>query len=241
MGVLIGGSDAWWAAPMFYFSWASRPSSSRPSCSRRPSPSRASRSLRDGAAQLLLPTIKSWWLHVWERVSAHIKKAGTMSSSPRPSWCGSFQLRLPPAGMAAAPSASSPAWRALATTSWTTRCSRPSAASSASSCPRWALTPGRPLRVHLCPDCENLVSTPGAPLCGLGEATENPSPCGRASRACSPTRRACCTPVPCAFVAFNMLDAPCFAAMGTIRRQMDDTSGSGLPSATSASSAGASA
>jgi hypothetical protein len=24
------------------------------------------------------------------------------------------------------------------------------------------------------------------------------------------------------FVAFNMLDAPCFAAMGTIRRQMDD-------------------
>ena len=69
---------------------------------------------------------------------------------------------------------------------------------------------------------ENLVSTFGA-LYGLGDATENSVSMwqGFAAMFTDP-QGVLHAGAMCAFVAFNMLDAPCFAAMGTIRRQMDD-------------------
>ena len=69
---------------------------------------------------------------------------------------------------------------------------------------------------------ENLVSTFGA-LYGLGDAGEG-DPAMWAGFAQMFTHGGVLhVGAMCAFVAFNMLDAPCFAAMGTIRRQMDDS------------------
>ena len=70
---------------------------------------------------------------------------------------------------------------------------------------------------------ENLVSTFGV-LFGLGDATENSLSmwtgfAGMFTDASGMLHAGAM----CAFVAFNMLDAPCFAAIGTIRRQMDDS------------------
>lgn len=69
---------------------------------------------------------------------------------------------------------------------------------------------------------ENLVGTFGS-LYGLGDATENSVTMwnGFAAMFTDPAGVLRAGAM-CAFVAFNMLDAPCFAAMGTIRSQMND-------------------
>ena len=78
MGALVGDAEATWIAPLFYFLgviavivsgvmlkktklFAGRPT---PFVMELPS--------------YHFPSIKSWWLHIWERVSAYIKKAFTI-------------------------------------------------------------------------------------------------------------------------------------------------------------------
>ena len=69
---------------------------------------------------------------------------------------------------------------------------------------------------------ENLVSTFGV-LYGLGDATENSVSMWNGFANMFVTADGVMhTGAMLAFVAFNMLDAPCFAAMGTIRNQMND-------------------
>ena len=67
---------------------------------------------------------------------------------------------------------------------------------------------------------ENLVSTFGV-LYGLGDATENSVSMWQGFAGMFTVAGTLHVGAMCAFVAFNMLCAPCFAAMGTIRKQMD--------------------
>lgn len=69
---------------------------------------------------------------------------------------------------------------------------------------------------------ENLVSTFGV-LYGLGDATENSvSMWTGFAGMFTDSNGLMHAGALCAFVAFNMLDAPCFAAIGTIRKQMNN-------------------
>ena len=225
MGVLIGGSDAWWVAPMFYFMGIAAIIISAIMLKK-------TKPFQGEPAPFVMelpnyhfPTIKSWWLHVWERVSAYIKKAGTiifaaavvvwfLSNFGFASWDGGngafgFLSGMEGAGddfmdyslLAAIGGFLGIIFAPLGADTW-----QATAASISALIAK-----------------ENLVSTFGA-LYGLGEATENSVSMwqGFAGMFTDP-QGVLHAGAMCAFVAFNMLDAPCFAAMGTIRRQMDDT------------------
>ena len=75
MGVLVGGADAWWVAPMFYFLGLAAIVVSALMLKK-------TRMFAGEPAPFVmelpdyhLPALKSWWLHVWERISAYLKKA----------------------------------------------------------------------------------------------------------------------------------------------------------------------
>ena len=224
MGVLIGGSDAWWVAPMFYFMGIAAIIISAIMLKK-------TKPFQGEPAPFVMelpnyhfPTIKSWWLHVWERVSAYIKKAGTiifaaavavwfLSNFGFANWDGGngafgFLSGMDGAGddymdyslLAAIGGFLGIIFAPLGADTW-----QATAASISALIAK-----------------ENLVSTFGA-LYGLGDATENSVSMwqGFAAMFTDP-QGVLHAGAMCAFVAFNMLDAPCFAAMGTIRRQMDD-------------------
>ncbi len=220
MGVLIGGSDAWWVAPMFYFMGIAaiiisgimlkktKPFAGEPTPFVMELP------------DYHFPSIKSWWLHVWERVSAYIKKAGTIIFAAAVGiwflsnfgmYDGAFtylagideiaDTYMDYSILAGIGSALSFIFAPLGCASWQAVASSISALIAK----------------------ENLVSTFGV-LFGLGDATENSLSmwtgfAGMFTDASGMLHAGAM----CAFVAFNMLDAPCFAAIGTIRRQMDDS------------------
>ena len=220
MGVLIGGSDAWWVAPMFYFLGIAaiivsgimlkktKPFAGEPTPFVMELP------------DYHFPSIKSWWLHVWERVSAYIKKAGTIIFAAAVGiwflsnfgmYDGSFgylagideiaDSYMDYSILAGIGSALSFIFAPLGCASWQAVASSISALIAK----------------------ENLVSTFGV-LFGLGDATENSlSMWSGFAGMFTDASGILHAGAMCAFVAFNMLDAPCFAAMGTIRRQMDDS------------------
>ena len=224
MGVLIGGSDAWWVAPMFYFLGVAAIIISAIMLKK-------SKMFAGEPAPFVMelpnyhfPTIKSWWLHVWERVSAYIKKAGTiifaaavgiwfLSNFGFASWdggTGAFGYLPDFAGypedsymdfslLAAIGGALGWIFAPLGADTWQATASSLSALIAK----------------------ENLVGTFGV-LYGLGDVTENSvSLWGGFAGMFTDASGIMHVGAMCAFVAFNMLDAPCFAAMGTIRRQMD--------------------
>jgi ferrous iron transport protein B len=223
MGVLIGGTDAWWIAPLFYFLGVisiivsavmlkkTKPFAGEPAPFLMELP------------EYHLPSLKSWWLHIWERVSAYIKKAGTiifaaavgiwvLSRFGWATWEGGsgafgFLSEMPGAGddyldyslLAGLGNALGWIFAPLGCNYW-----QATAASISALIAK-----------------ENLVSTFGS-LYGLADAGEG-DPAMWAGFAQMFTQGGVLhVGAMCAFVAFNMLDAPCFAAMGTLRRQMDD-------------------
>ena len=224
MGVLIGADNgAWWVAPMFYFLGivaiivsAVMLKKTKPF---QGEPMPFVMELPD----YHFPSIRSWALHVWERVAAYVRKAGTiifaaavaiwfLSNFGIAGWKGgdgSFGFLQ---GMAAAPdtymdysilagvgSALSFLFAPLGFGNWQATASTISALIAK----------------------ENLVSTFGV-LYGLGGATENSVSMWQGFAGMFTVAGTLHVGAMCAFVAFNMLCAPCFAAMGTIRRQMDD-------------------
>ena len=223
MGVLIGGSDAWWVAPMFYFLGLAAIIVSALMLKK-------TRMFAGDPAPFVMelpdyhfPTLKSWWLHVWERISAYLKKAATiifaacvvvwfLSSFGFANWEGGdgsfgFLASLPGAPeysadfslLAIVAGAISWIFAPLGADSWQ--------ATAAS--------------INALIAKENLVSTFGT-IFGLGEATEGDPVMWQAFAAMFTDGAGVMhAGAMCAFVAFNMLDAPCFAAIGTIRRQMD--------------------
>ena len=170
-----------------------------------------------------MPAIKSWALHVWERVSAYVKKAGTiifaaavgiwaLSNFGLAGWeggDGSFGFLQAMDGapetymdysiLAGVGGALSFIFAPLGFGNWQATASTISALIAK----------------------ENLVSTFGV-LYGLGDATENSVSMWQGFANMFTIAGTLHVGAMCAFVAFNMLCAPCFAAMGTIRRQMDD-------------------
>ena len=223
MGVLVGGADAWWVAPMFYFLGLAAIVVSALMLKK-------TRMFAGEPAPFVmelpdyhLPALKSWWLHVWERISAYLKKAATiifaacvivwfLSNFGFASWEGGdgsfgFLASLPGAPEFSADYsllaivAGAIAWifAPLGADSWQ--------ATAAS--------------INALIAKENLVSTFGT-IFGLGEATEGDPIMWQAFAAMfTDSAGVMHAGAMCAFVAFNMLDAPCFAAIGTIRRQMD--------------------
>ena len=223
MGVLVGGADAWWVAPMFYFLGLAAIVVSALMLKK-------TRMFAGEPAPFVmelpdyhLPALKSWWLHVWERISAYLKKAATiifaacvvvwfLSSFGFASWEGGdgsfgFLASLPGAPeysadyslLAIVAGAISWIFAPLGADSWQ--------ATAAS--------------INALIAKENLVSTFGT-IFVLGEATEGDPVMWQAFTAMFTDGAGVMhAGAMCAFVAFNMLDAPCFAAIGTIRRQMD--------------------
>lgn len=223
MGVLVGGADAWWVAPMFYFLGLAAIVVSALMLKK-------TRMFAGEPAPFVmelpdyhLPALKSWWLHVWERISAYLKKAATiifaacvvvwfLSSFGFANWeggDGSFGFL---ASLPGAPEYSAD-YSLLAIVagaiSWIFA---PIGADS------WQATAAS---INALIAKENLVSTFGT-IFGLGEATEGDPVMWQAFAAMFTDGAGVMhAGAMCAFVAFNMLDAPCFAAIGTIRRQMD--------------------
>ena len=224
MGVLVGSDNgAWWVAPMFYFLGivaiivsAVMLKKTRPF---QGEPVPFVMELPD----YHFPSIKSWWLHVWERVSAYVRKAGTiifsaavgiwfLSNFGIAGWDGgdgSFgflqTMEAVPENymdysiLAGIGGALSFLFVPLGFGNWQATASTVSALIAK----------------------ENLVSTFGV-LYGLGDATENSVSMWQGFANMFTVAGTLHVGAMCAFVAFNMLCAPCFAAMGTIRRQMDD-------------------
>ncbi len=223
MGVLVGGADAWWVAPMFYFLGLAAIVVSALMLKKTSMFAGEPAPFVMELPDYHLPALKSWWLHVWERISAYLKKAATiifaacvvvwfLSSFGFASWEGGdgsfgFLASLPGAPEYSADYsllaivAGAIAWifAPLGADTWQ--------ATAAS--------------INALIAKENLVST-FATIFGLGEATEGDPVMWQAFAAMFTDGAGVMhAGAMCAFVAFNMLDAPCFAAIGTIRRQMD--------------------
>lgn len=158
------------------------------------------------------PAIRSWALHVWERCWAFIKKAGTVIFASTVvvwflsnfgSYNGSFGFLPAMDGIpeefmdysVLAMLGNLVAW-IFAPLGFST----------------WQATA---LTVSGLVAKENVVATAGS-LLSVADAAETDPSLWTAFAAMFPTMGACV-----AFGAFNLLCAPCFAAMGTIRNQMD--------------------
>ncbi len=212
MGALIGDAEASWIAPLFYFLgvfavivsgimlkktrlFAGRPT---PFVMELPA--------------YHMPSLRSWSLHVWERVGAYIKKAFTIIfASTIVVWFlssfgvfeGSFGY-LP--SMEGIPEEFTD-YSLLATVAGAVS---------------WMFAPlgfdswqATAMSVTGLVAKENVMST-AASLLHLVDATETDPSLWAAFAALFPSAGAIA-----AFGAFNLLCAPCFAAMGTIRAQMN--------------------
>ncbi len=225
MGALIGGTDAWWIAPMFYFLGIASIIVSALMLKKTKMFAGEPAPFVMELPDYHFPSLKSWGLHIWERVSAYVKKAATiifascvlvwfLSNFGFASWEGGtggfgFLTAMAGAGedymdyslLAAVGSALSFLFAPLGCDTWQAVASSISALIAK----------------------ENLVSTFGV-LYGLGEAeAEDPNMWLGFANMFTDSAGVLHAGAMCAFVAFNMLDAPCFAAIGTIRKQMNDT------------------
>ena len=211
MGALIGDAEATWIAPLFYFLgvvavivsgimlkktklFAGRPT---PFVMELPA--------------YHMPSARSWALHVWERVSAYIKKAFTIIfASTIVVWFlssfgffnGSFGYLPSMAGIPEEFTDYSLLAYVAGAVAWVFA---PLGFDS------WQATA---MSVTGLVAKENVMST-AASLLHLADATETDPSLWAAFAALFPSAGAIA-----AFGAFNLLCAPCFAAMGTIRAQM---------------------
>lgn len=212
MGALIGDAEATWIAPLFYFLgvvavivsgimlkktrlFAGRPT---PFVMELPS--------------YHMPSVRSWALHVWERVGAYIKKAFTIIfASTVAVWFlssfgvfdGSFGYLPYLTGAAEGYTDHSVLAMIAGSVSWVF---------APLGFDTWQATA---MSVTGLVAKENVMAT-AASLLHLADATETDPSLWSAFAALFPSPGAIA-----AFGAFNLLCAPCFAAMGTIRAQMN--------------------
>lgn len=213
MGVLIGGSDGWWIAPMFYFLGVAAIIISGIMLKKTKAFAGEPTPFVMELPDYHFPSIKSWWLHIWERVSAYIKKAGTIifAAAVVVWFLSNFGFDNGAFGFLADGDVEKSLLKVIAgSISWLFA---PLGADN------WMATAAS---INALIAKENLVSTFGV-LFGLGDATENSlSMWSGFAGMFTDASGIMHAGAMCAFVAFNMLDAPCFAAIGTIRKQMDD-------------------
>lgn len=222
MGVLAGGSGMWWVAPMFYFMGIAAIIISAVMLKKTKPFAGEPVPFVMELPDYHFPSIRAWALHVWERVSAYIKKAGTiifaaavgiwlLSNFGVSGWDGGTDAFGFLPGMTDVPEnfmdysllagiggALSWIFAPLGFGNWQATASTISALIAK----------------------ENLVSTFGV-LYGLGGANENSVSMWQGFAQMFTVAGTLHIGAMCAFVAFNMLCAPCFAAMGTIARQMN--------------------
>ncbi len=212
MGALVGDAEATWIAPLFYFLgvvavivsgimlkktkiFAGRPT---PFVMELPS--------------YHFPSLKSWWLHIWERVSAYIKKAFTIIfASTIVVWFlsnfgvyeGAFGF-LPDI------------------TGGLEEFTDYSVLAMVGGAIAWIFAPlgfdtwqATAMSITGLVAKENVIAT-AASLLHIADAGETDPELWQAFTAMFPSVGAIA-----AFGAFNLLCAPCFAAMGTIRAQMN--------------------
>ena len=213
MGVLIGGSDGWWIAPMFYFLGVAAIIISGIMLKKTKAFAGEPTPFVMELPSYHFPSIKSWWLHIWERVSAYIKKAGTIifAAAVVVWFLSNFGFDNGAFGFLVDGDVEKSLLKVIAgSISWLFA---PLGADN------WMATAAS---INALIAKENLVSTFGV-LFGLGDATENSlSMWSGFAGMFTDASGVMHAGAMCAFVAFNMLDAPCFAAIGTIRKQMDD-------------------
>lgn len=213
MGVLIGGSNAWWVAPMFYFLGVAAIIISGIMLKKTKAFAGEPAPFVMELPSYHFPSIKSWWLHIWERVSAYIKKAGTIifAAAIGVWFLSNFGFDNGAFGFLADGDVEKSLLKVIAgSISWLFA---PLGADN------WMSAAAS---INALIAKENLVSTFGV-LFGLGDATENSlSMWSGFAGMFTDASGIMHAGAMCAFVAFNMLDAPCFAAMGAIRKQMDD-------------------
>ena len=219
MGALVGGAQHWWIAPLFYFMGITAVIISGIMLKKtKPFAGEPSPFVMELPAYHM-PALRSWFLHVWERCAAFVKKAGTIIfASSVLIWFlsnfGTFEGTfgyLPELAadvenyqsfslLAAVGGALGFIFAPLGWSSWEAVASTISGLIAK----------------------ENLVSTYGV-LFGIGEATETSTALWAAFSSMF-VDGAGIMHVAAMFslVAFNLLCAPCFAAMGAIRRQMDN-------------------
>lgn len=211
MGAIIGDAEATWIAPLFYFLGVVAVIVSGVMLKKtrlfagRPTP------FVMELPAYHLPSPRSWALHVWERVSAYIKKAFTIifASTVVVWFLSSFGVfegafgYLP--SMAGVPE------------EYTDHSLLALVAGAVS----WIFAPlgfdtwqATAMSVTGLVAKENVMAT-AASLLHLADATETDPSLWSAFAALFPSAGAIA-----AFGAFNLLCAPCFAAMGTIRAQM---------------------
>ncbi|MCI6843945.1 MAG: ferrous iron transporter B [Coriobacteriaceae bacterium] len=224
MGVLVGTDNgAWWVAPMFYLMGIVAIIISAVMLKKTKRFAGEPVPFVMELPDYHMPSIKSWALHVWERVSAYVKKAGTiifaaavgiwaLSNFGLAGWDGgngSFGFLKGMDGvpetymdysiLAGVGGALSFIFAPLGFGNWQATASTISALIAK----------------------ENLVSTFGV-LYGLGDVSEKSVSMWQGFASMFTIADTLHVGSMCAFVAFNMLCAPCFAAMGTIRKQMED-------------------
>ena len=212
MGALIGDAESTWIAPLFYFLgvvavivsgimlkktklFAGRPT---PFVMELPS--------------YHMPSARSWALHVWERVSAYVKKAFTIifASTIVVWFLSNFGLFNGTFGYL-------PAMEGVPE-----EFTDYSLLASLAGLLAWIFAPlgfdswqATAMSITGLVAKENVMAT-AASLLHLADATETDPSLWAAFAALFPSAGAIA-----AFGAFNLLCAPCFAAMGTIRAQMN--------------------
>lgn len=212
MGALIGDAESTWIAPLFYFLgviavivsgimlkktklFAGRPT---PFVMELPS--------------YHMPSARSWALHVWERVSAYVKKAFTIifASTIVVWFLSNFGLFNGVFGYL-------PAMEGVPE-----EFTDYSLLASLAGLLAWVFAPlgfdswqATAMSITGLVAKENVMAT-AASLLHLADATETDPSLWAAFAALFPSAGAIA-----AFGAFNLLCAPCFAAMGTIRAQMN--------------------
>ena len=211
MGALIGDAEATWIAPLFYFLGVFAVIVSGVMLKKtrlfagRPTP------FVMELPAYHMPSLRSWALHVWERVSAYIKKAFTIIfASTIVVWFlssfgvfeGAFGYLPSMAGVPEEYTDHSLLALVAGAVSWIF---------APLGFDTWQATA---MSVTGLVAKENVMAT-AASLLHLADATETDPSLWFAFAALFPSAGAIA-----AFGAFNLLCAPCFAAMGTIRAQM---------------------
>ena len=211
MGALIGDAESTWIAPLFYFLGVVAVIVSGVMLKKtrlfagRPTP------FVMELPAYHMPSLRSWALHVWERVSAYIKKAFTIIfASTIVVWFlssfgvfeGAFGYLPSMAGVPEEYTDHSLLALVAGAVSWIF---------APLGFDTWQATA---MSVTGLVAKENVMAT-AASLLHLADATETDPSLWSAFAALFPSAGAIA-----AFGAFNLLCAPCFAAMGTIRAQM---------------------
>ena len=211
MGALVGDAEATWIAPLFYFLGVAAVIVSGVMLKKtrlfagRPTP------FVMELPSYHMPSLRSWALHVWERVSAYIKKAFTIifASTVVVWFLSNFGIFEGSFGFL-------PAMEGIPE-----EFTDYSVLAMLGGAIAWIFAPlgfdswqATAMSITGLVAKENVIAT-AASLLHIADAGETDPELWRAFAAMFPSMGAIA-----AFGAFNLLCAPCFAAMGTIRAQM---------------------